>query len=243
MLIHAQTSDLERINQILNHPDVFPFVSWGMENPFEFEPEDLNGLFFLMPEDRNGVFIIEALDMENAEVHSAFLPGHRGKNAIDTAWEGLEWIFTATSITNLWTKVPNGNRRAEAMCRVMGWEPMGGCGTFYLWRMDILRWTSKAPGLESAGEAFHDGLEQEDVTHGKIPFHDRAVGAAALMVQKNQDRKAIDFYNTLAGPAHWALAAIESLDPLRVRVGNNMILLRGEKGSIRVENDPCLPVP
>lgn len=243
VLIHAQASDLERINQILNHPEVFPLVSWGSDEPFAFHEDSLNGLFFLMPEDRNGVFIVDPLDIENAEVHSAFLPGHRGKNAVDTAWEGMEWVFTATSISTLWTKVPEGNCRADAMCRVMGWEPMGGCGAFDLWRMDILRWTAKAPGLEAHGEAFHEALEPEQVTHGKMAFHDRAVGAAALMVKNLQERKAIDLYNTLAYPTGWDFAVVESLDPLRVRVGNNMILLRDEKGSIRVENAPCQPVP
>ncbi len=219
--------DATFINEVANHPEVRPFI--GGEGPLDLGPTCLNPANFVLLAEHGG-WLLHPKAPGTYELHTLFLPEGRGKAYFVAAIEALRWVFTRTDCVEIFTQVPDDNGGARMAAKIVGfrerfrregaWEP--GVGISYQF-LSVDDWLARDAECLAQGRAFHDALEVAKVAAGStLPIHpedqahDRAVGAAALMVQTGQTAKGVAIYN------RWALfagyASIEALGPTTIDV-------------------------
>lgn len=233
MIRPATVSDF--LNEVANHPAVRPHV--GGDGPIDLT-EALAKPGNIGLECDSGGFFLTQHSPGVYEVHSLFLPDN-GTKPIRAMRAAQEWMFTRTDCGVILSKVPKANKAAKGFAIAGGLAPiferddalLGPCEYVEL---GVMRWAMRSAYLEAHGERFHAFLEQhktEDI-HPHDPAHERAVGAALLMIERGQDAKGVGFYNS------WAMFAgyqtIELLSPgvvdvrdavLRLGLDNNMELV------------------
>lgn len=225
-----RTLDAGSLNAAGNHPEVFPHL--GL--PGEPGDLDLSGLVAnpanVAMANEHGGFIAENLGNGTYEVHSLVAPEGRIGLARATA-EGLRYLFTATDCMKVVTKVPACNRPAAALARASGfvpvfdradaWDGPDGvrCAVSYQ-AITFDQWKCRDGELEVEGHRFHEKLESMKAaagsalaTHPDDAAHDRAVGAAALMIRAGNVAKAVVLYNEWARFAGYAPISLLSLTP------------------------------
>lgn len=221
-----RTFDPTFLNQVANHAEVRPWLagegeidlSGAIANPANFALVNGSGGFLLTP-NAPGVY----------EVHSLFLPEGRGES-VKFMDECQEWMFTRTDCIAITSKVPKANRAAKGFAIRGGLsvlferndEALGPCEYVEL---PMMKWAMNNKSLESFGEHFHDKLEaakkdsgSELVVHPHDHAHERAVGAAFLMIERGQAVKGVEFYNRWATLAGYAPIRLLSLSPVTVDV-------------------------
>lgn len=221
-----RTMDAAFLNAVANDPAVRPHLAGD-------GAIDLAGLAadprnVLLQSDCGG-FLIHALGAGVYEVHSMFLPGN-GTAPVRAMRAAQEWVFTRTDCHTIVSRVPKANRRAK------GFAITGRLGTVFerdcaqlgpceYVRIDLMGWAMGNAALEGHGEAFHDALSAAKEAAGSaLPVHDhdaaheRAVGAAWLMIRHGQAAKGVGFYNTWAQWAGYAPIALLSASPVVVDV-------------------------
>lgn len=95
-----ETIDIDQINSILKHPDIWPLIS---------DDEDINGFspplegyhYLWSPE---GLFILHE-DGEDTQIHANVLPGCRD-NAKEMAKEALKFGFETMNSRRIVAKIP-----------------------------------------------------------------------------------------------------------------------------------------
>jgi hypothetical protein len=109
--------DTARINAVINHPDVRPFVGPGDEYADASVLIDNPDNWFLMG-DHGGFCLIQTLPHVH-EIHTFILPKGRGVWARNAAQALLD--FARENGDNMvWTKVPEDQRNVEAYTRRAG---------------------------------------------------------------------------------------------------------------------------
>lgn len=224
--------DASKFNEIANHPDVRPWL--GGQGPLDVAPIVLSTSNVSLLSDGGG-FICHNIGDGRYEVHSLFLPDARGEGAIEAMREGLRYLFCATDCVEIVTKCPDGNRAALGLARAAGFQEIfrrehawigedGLAGVSYQ-SISFDRWLSRDPEVERKGAWFHDKLERakhetgsDRVIHEDEACHDRAVGAAVLMVLSGNPRKAVWSYNRWAVFAGYAPISLLSETPIVVDV-------------------------
>lgn len=117
----ARTFDAGKVNAVVNHPAVLPFVG-GVEG----EVLDLSALverpehWFLM--DDHGGFMLAWSAPGVREVHTFVLPEGRGQWAADRRAEMLDYA-RANGTRALWTKIPEDLPHVERFARQGGMKP------------------------------------------------------------------------------------------------------------------------
>ena len=117
----ARTFDADRVNDVVNHPAVLPFVG-GVEgerldlSPLVEQPEH----WFLM--DDHGGFMLAWSAPNVREVHAFVLPEGRGQWAADRRAEMLDYA-RANGAKMLWTKIPPDLPHVERFARQGGMRP------------------------------------------------------------------------------------------------------------------------
>jgi hypothetical protein len=124
----TRTFDAQRLNVVLNHPEVFRWVSAPGVERFDFtsiaaEPRNVvlmndHGGFVCVPQGE-GVY----------EVHTQFLPEGR-KGALRAAREATAYMFEQTDCVALSTYVPEGNKGAKRLTELMGFAHTGREGSW-----------------------------------------------------------------------------------------------------------------
>jgi len=178
------------------------------------------------------------------EVHSQFLPEHRGSNVLKAAADAARWMFTRTDCTEILSKVPDGNVAAAAFAKAMKWEyqfsrpnvwptPTGFVGLKY-YRKDLMQWASQAMELAEVGEKFHATLADAkhrmgtvNLPHEDDAAHDRYVGVTVEMMQNGQIEKAMRFYAKWARFAGYGPISIIAINPVVIDIGDAIIALKG----------------
>jgi len=122
-----RTFTAEKLNQVLNHPDVFPWVAMlGMErldlSDIAEDPQNV----VLMNEHGGFIFVPRG---DGYEVHSQFLPEGRGES-LKAAKEAADYIFSKTDAQEITTFVPQGNDGATRLVLAMRFEHRGREGTW-----------------------------------------------------------------------------------------------------------------
>lgn len=226
----------ERLNAIVNHPDVRPWVGGGAGIlDLSSIVSDLRN-YLLMTEGGGFLFVMQEPGVY--EVHSQFLPDHRGEGVITAANDAAYYMFTRTDCLEILSKVPEGNVAATAFARRMKWElqferpkvwpgPDGLVGVKY-YRRDLWSWARDASDLDTIGEWFHQKLGQDHAIHDDDDAHDRYVGMACEMITHGQIDKGIWAYNRWARFAGYATVSLMSTNPVVIDIQDAILAVRGE---------------
>jgi hypothetical protein len=230
----VRTFDAGFLNSVANHPEIRPWLAGEGEI-------DLSAIIgsienYALVSDSGG-FLLTPNAPGVYEVHSMFLPGG---DALGFMMEAQEWMFTRTACQAITSKVPKSNRAAKGLAL------KGGLGTIFeredaelghceYVELPIMKWAMRNKGLEAEGERFHALLEQAKLeagselpVHPHDPAHERAVGAALLMIERGQPMKGVDFYNRWAMLAGYAPIRLLSTSPVTVDVVDAIVALEDE---------------
>jgi hypothetical protein len=246
--ILARTFDPGDVNPILNHPQVLPLITIpGIETidiaPLITDPRNV----FLMAKGGCIGFCIQEPGLY--EVHTNFLPEHRGRNAIRASLAAYRWMFTHTDCMGLQTRVPAFNKVAAWFCTFVGatreferkavWPTKDGLVDMSFWSLRYEDWVRKTPALNASGHAFHVRLEAERIRHGvQNPLHadedchDRYVGACVEMIYGGQPEKAVVLYNRWAAFAGYGPIRLVARSPLVIDIAD--ALLQAGDGDFKV---------
>ena len=117
-----RTFDASEINLVLNHPDVHSQVSYftpigGLDaQPLLDDPRNVllttKGGGVLFAYQGGGVY----------DAHIQFLPGFRGKNALNAARDAVKWLFTHTDAVAITARIPVYARGSEYIARAVGFR-------------------------------------------------------------------------------------------------------------------------
>src|ERR1043165_8916504 len=95
--------DARRLNPILNHPDVLPWVAQAGGVTLDLSPVVADFRNVLLMTDAGGLLFIQ-LEPGTYEVHTAFLPSIRGAAGLALAKRALHHMFVATDAMAIMTK-------------------------------------------------------------------------------------------------------------------------------------------
>jgi hypothetical protein len=241
------------VNRILNDPDVFPLIAVPGLEKFDITPQIRDPAnYFLCVEGGCIVFMPDLPGSGLYEVHTNFLPAHRGRYAVRASLEAYRWMFTRTDCMMLQTRVPAFNVAASRFCGVIGatlwferksaWTTSEGHAyDLKFYTLSYMDWTRKHPEpLIASGRRFHDRLtfererlgHPEPEVHPDEECHDLHVGACAEMIYGGQPEKAVQVYNRWARFAGYGQIALLQRNPLVIDIGDCVLLVAD--GNFRV---------
>jgi hypothetical protein len=118
----ATVNDADFIKTVYKTPDIWESIT--DDSTVSADLGDMPALtvptmYFLIP-DNIGVFFFHPWNGTTYEVHSAILPGYRGKLAYEAALATRQWIWDNTSVQKIVTLIPTKNYRARALARCVG---------------------------------------------------------------------------------------------------------------------------
>jgi hypothetical protein len=212
MLIERQT-DASRLNEIVNHPDIYPWVRGTVEGPLDMsaaiENEDVLSLL-----GEHGGVTFHRLMPSLWEAHTAITPEGRGEWGLRCVQECLKWLFCRTDAMEAMTRCPHGNLPAKALARAIhgtfectnqnAWMLGDKVVPVDIYALRIQDWVRLAPELEESGARFHDKLKSEFDRLGiayalnNDPAHNRRFGAAYEMFLGGQPHKGAVLFNRFA---------------------------------------------
>lgn len=234
----------DRINAIVNHPEVRPWVGEPHQGYLDLTPIVANPANILLMGEGGGFMLIQQ-EPGIYEVHSQFLPEARGKVALQAAQDASRYMFTRTDCVEIRTKVPDGNVAAEAFARLMKYElqfwrpnvwtgPSGLVGAKF-YAQTLNQWVNTAPGIGKSGHWFHEKLEAAKIAKGSIlpvhddeDAHDRYVGATVEMMASGQIGKALAFYNRWARFAGYAAISLIADNPPVIDIQDALLAIRND---------------
>lgn len=245
--------DAVRLNKVLNHPDVRPWVADAGEGTLDVSLQVANRGNILLMGQHGGCLLFRVMP-GMYEVHTQVLPNARGAWALAMVRAGAHWMFTHTDAFEIVTRVPRPHRAAKGLTIAAGmrleFTREGECrfrGEIVpvdLYSFRIQDWVTKASGLEQVGRWFHERMHAEaarlNITtppHGDDPNHFRYVGAAYEMVRHGQVAKAINFYNRWAVMARHAPVELLCASPVAIRF--DIGILKLVNGGKDIEIIPC----
>lgn len=234
--------DALRLNEVVNHPAIYPWVRGMAEGPLDLSDVVANPNNFLLMGEHGGI-LFQELAPTLYECHTQVLPEGRGRWAVDMVEEALHWMFTRTLCMEVLTKVPHGNYPARALAKAIGghreftaqkgWVKDGRPIPADIFALRIQDWMLRAPKLVERGQWFHDRLEREFARHGAAEEahaddleHDRFVGAACDMILGRQVQKGVILYNRWAVMAGYEPVQVVSLNPVAVDIRNALVVVR-----------------
>jgi Protein of unknown function (DUF2824) len=230
--------DAADINPILNDPSVFPFISIPDQEKFDASGllSDPRNVLLMAP---GGGIMFCQQEPGIYEVHTNFLPGYRGRMAINISKMAYQWMFMHTDCMILQTRVPAFNKAADLFCKIVGatkeferksvWPTKTGDVDMSFWSLRYEDWVRKA-NVQEAGHAFHQKLESERIRHGvdeplhaDDECHDRYVGACVEMIYAGQPEKAIVLYNRWARFSGYGQISLVAKSPLVIDIGDALL--------------------
>ena len=253
-LIHVERAlTAERINAIVNHPGVRPWVADGT-GPIDMTPIVSNTRNAVLMGD-HGAILFLWFQPGVYEAHTQVLPEHRGQWTMRLIEACARWMFTRSDAIDIITRVPASHIAAKAategsglkleFTRPKGTLFRGKLMDVHLYSYSLWDWAARAPGIEETGRWLHGRMEQEaarlgmDVPgHEDDPNHNRYVGAAAEMAFGKQGAKGVAFYNRWVSMARHARngalqhVSLVSADPVTIQF--DMGRMRFENGDIEV---------
>lgn len=221
--------DATRINEILNHPKIRPWVADAKEGVIDIQSQLDNGRNILLMGEHGGILFLNVLPGVY-EAHTQVLPEHRGAWTDNLTHSAIYWMFTKTDCYELITRVPKPHIPARAAAVRSGgkYEFTRHDGCIFrgkqtpvdIFTIRIQDWCISGSFLEKAGQWFHDRLNAEAARNGinENPHEDDAnhnfvVGAVFGMIIGGQLNKAINIYNRWALISRHAAIALSSINP------------------------------
>ncbi|MGO4316714.1 hypothetical protein [Agrobacterium sp. MCAB5] len=226
----------ERINAVINHPEVRPYVGFADQGPVDLSDAVAHPLNFLLMGEGGG-FFLHNRGNGVYEVHSQFLPEHRGRNVVRCLRDAAHWMFTRTDCVEIVTRVPDGNVAADALTRLAGFsllyrlddqQAQSGCaGGVKFYRWDVLSWISSAPRIEAVGADI-----AERIGGPSIPVLHRHVGALIAMASHGQSGKGVALFNSFARLTGFAQSNVISASPVVLAIGQSLVSIDGQSTEV-----------
>lgn len=230
----------ERINAVVNHPGVRPWV--GGSGPLDLSQVVADPRNVLLMGEGGGLLFIRLAD-GLYEVHTQFLPEARGPSALAAVLDGLRYMFTRTDCIEVATKVPDGNVGASALIRSIhgtfqfhrpaAFQTATGLVGVKYYSMTLAEWVRNTDSLEAVGEWFHQRLADAKAKAGaSLPIHDdddahdRYVGAVCEMIIGGQIAKGLEFYRRWAVFAGYVPAQLIAVSPPIIDIGDAILAVR-----------------
>lgn len=230
----ARHFSAERINEIVNHPTIYPWIKGRHTTPLDLSnivknPDNV----CLVGEYGCVIFIKHQSGIY--EFHTSVLPDGRGVRMVEGSHFAFNWMFTKTDAFELLTKCPYGNVAAKAGAKVTGcslrfttlplWPVEDKLVPIDVYSIILQEWAKSADNLVELGKWFHDQLEHKCQTsnillkpHENDENHNRYVGATVEMLRNGQVVKAIAFYNRWAIMAGYYPIKLLSLNPVVIDI-------------------------
>lgn len=230
----------ERINRVVNHPDVRPWVGGAGELNLSSLVADPRNVLLM---GQGGGVLFQWLEPGLYEAHTQFDPEHRGKEAVQNVRDALRWMFTRTDAVEIVTKVPLHNVSALGLVRAIHgrriferenvWPTESGSQTVAFYSLPIMDWAGSAPDIGKSGHWFHEKLEAaKAATEGALPphaddeAHDQYVGATVEMIVAGQVGKGLAFYGRWARFAGYGPIAQIAANPVVLDIGDAILAVR-----------------
>lgn len=231
----------ERINSIVNHPEVRPWL--GGTGALDLTPLVADPRNVLLMGEGGGV-LFQWLEPGLYEAHTQFLPEARGAGSVQNVRDALRWMFTRTDAVEIVTKVPAPNKAALGLVRAIhgqklfereaAWPTESGMVAVSFYGLSMLSWAGSAPDIGASGHWFHEKLEAaKAATAGARPphdddaAHDQYVGATVEMIAAGQVEKAMAFYGRWARFSGYGPIAAIAINPLVLDIGDAILAVRG----------------
>lgn len=110
----------DRLNAIVNHPEVLPWVSLPGMGRLDMRPVLASNRRHVALVCDGGGMLFEFISPGKFAVHTQFVPEKRGRHALRHVREMVRWMFEHTDAEVLVTMVPQGNVAADALTRAIG---------------------------------------------------------------------------------------------------------------------------
>lgn len=241
--IISRVFDATRINEIVNSPDVFPWVKGAAGGEIDLGPVIAHPANFMLLGEHGGI-LFKAVQPGIYEAHTQVLREGRGRWTIDMANAALRWMFTRTDCMEVFSWAPQGNLGALTLIRAVrgvyqftnpkGWVMHGETIPAGVYNWTIQHWIDTAPGLDERGEWFFDRLTGEFVRHGHDvsfeydPSEKRHIGAIVEMFMGGLPKKGEMFYNRFAAMSGRSAARLIDTDPVTVDFEEAMVIFADE---------------
>ena len=223
-----QDKDASRINEILNHPKVRPWVADAENGVLDISDQVASEDVIVLIGEHGG-FVLRRHLPGVFEAHTQILPSGRGEWANAFVQAGLRWMFCRTDAFDIFTRVPEGHLPAKALAVVNGFSYeftadrpyrfLGKDAPVHTYSMRLQDWAAKAPEMEETGRWLHTRFAEEGERigllgggsndrglrwgplHEDMPSHNRYVGLAYHMAYGGNVARGAALYN------RWALAS------------------------------------
>lgn len=232
--------DAERLNEIVNHPDVLPWIGHNPSEPLDLTRIISDVSNYLLLGEHGGILFYR-LQPGLYEAHTQVLPEGRGKWTVAMTWAALRFMFTQTDCVEVVSKAPEGNKGALGLIRLAhgvyqftsqaGWIVDGAPVPARIYSWTIQHWIKTAPDLIDRGNRFLTQLNNEMERHGVITRSEitdeiaRQFGAVVEMALGPLPKKGELFYNRFAAMSDRSPAIIVSTDPLTLEFPECMLIL------------------
>jgi hypothetical protein len=214
----ATASDVERINEILNHPDVRPHVFHG-DSPLDFS-QNIGVTPAYLTE--HGVLFAEAVAPGEYLVASGFTPEGRGLHAVHAHKKALDHFFSTTDAVRVSALFTPENSPAIRNLHALGFHYKAEFGESGCVEIDWIQWALGSSDCERLGKAWCESFGVPWWTRD----HARMLGAFVKTVRGGWSGKAMAQFNK------WAkLSVNDSIHPLN------------EQGTLFRHNDVTFGVP
>lgn len=241
-----RTMDARHLNAVANASDVRPALGQGV-GVLDFGPALEDPAQFLAFADERGGFLVQAMDAARYELHTLLNPEARGACALALCRHVLRYLFTATSCSEVVTRVPGNLPAADFMARRVGFRrlwsmdkawpgPDGELVSLSAFGLSLDDWMAADPELVAEGEAFHDMLRAAAAAAGdpspalhphEDETHERAAGMACLMAKAGNHHKAAWAYGRWAQLAGYGPLNLISEQPALYETGGTVIAASG----------------
>ena len=109
-------TDARRLNEIVNHPDIYPWMCGASKKPLDFtEAIERDDVMVLLGE--HGGVTFNQLQPGLWEAHAQILPEGHGAWALSCVQACFHWLFTRTDAVEVLMRCPKGILRALSMAR------------------------------------------------------------------------------------------------------------------------------
>lgn len=208
--------DAARINAVLNHPAVRPWVAGAEDGVLDATGALRRDSTYLLMGEFGGCMFC-ALQPGVYEVHTQVLPTGRGDWTRQMTKDAVHWLFTRTDCYEIVTRVPRGHIGAKAATMQVGMKYeftaekclfRGKSVEMDVYGFRIQDWARDAVYLGDFGQKFHVFLESEaarlgitEPIHENYEAHNQYLGAGLEMFLSGNTKKAVAFYNRWASVA------------------------------------------
>lgn len=137
-MIISRTRDKKVISKILRHPKVNPWLVDDL-SPINYSPVIHESIIYLVDDKKTGVTRFDPMNGICCQAHIATVPDMWGK-AVEFSKLSIEWIFKHTGYQKIVAMIPEYNRLAIRVARMVDMKQEGNITSSFLkdWKLHSL---------------------------------------------------------------------------------------------------------